>query len=100
MSNAFGRLFGTIGSGILYTYVGQDAGPLAGTDGTSGLAACFLAGTVCSILAALITVKIDDNNEGLKCGSCTLVQPYDNGDEDEELVAGDDNDFEKKEIEA
>ena len=76
MSNACGRLLGTIGSGILYTYVGTDAGPLAGSNGTAGLAVCFLAGTICSLLAAVITIKIDDNSAGLKCGSCTFIQSH------------------------
>lgn len=86
MSNACGRLFGTIGSGILYTYVGKDAGPLAGTNGTKGLAACFLAGTICSLLAAAITVKIDDNDGGLKCGPCTLIQSHEVEEEEKKEV--------------
>jgi hypothetical protein len=74
MSNAMGRLLGTLGSGLLYTYVGDDLGDSAGTDAVAGLAACFLAGTISSLLAAIITIKIDDNKAGLKCGSClTLV---------------------------
>lgn len=93
MSNACGRLFGTIGSGILYTYVGTDAGPLAGSNGTTGLAACFLAGTICSLLAAAITVKIDDNDDGLKCGPCTLIQPHEVEEEEEKEEL-------KKEVEA
>ncbi len=87
MSNACGRLFGTIGSGILYTYVGESYGGKAGTNGTAGLAACFLAGTFCSLLAALITVKIDDNEEGLKCGPCTLVKEAEKEEEKEEIEA-------------
>lgn len=74
MSNAVGRLFGTLGSGILYTFVGEDYGDVAGTDAIGGLAACFLAGTICSLLAALITFKIDDQEEGLKCGSCWTIR--------------------------
>lgn len=73
MSNALGRLMGTIGSGILYTYVGELVNVNAGTNATAGFAACFLAGTLSSLLAAMITVKIDDNSSGLKCGPCTLV---------------------------
>ena len=98
MSNACGRLLGTIGSGILYTSVGKNAGPKAGSDGTAGLAACFLAGTICSILAAFITVKIDDNQEGLQCGPCTLIRPVrtpvnrnddeDGHDHDEKVESG------------
>merc|ERR1712003_39633 len=86
MSNACGRLFGTLGSGLLYTYVGENLGPLAGTDAVAGLAACFLAGTICSLVSAIITLYIDDQNSGLHCGPCcTIVQPSsDDEDEDEE----------------
>lgn len=73
MSNAMGRLFGTIGSGVLYTYVGDFVSEKAGTNATAGFAACFLAGTLSSLLAAILTIKIDDNKGGLKCGPCTIV---------------------------
>ncbi|KAL3929886.1 MAG: hypothetical protein SGBAC_012014 [Bacillariaceae sp.] len=73
MSNALGRLFGTIGSGVLYTYVGNNFGDFIGHDAIAGLAACFLAGTVSSLMAALITLKIDDHDSGLRCGCVTLV---------------------------
>ena len=76
MSNAIGRLFGTLGSGFLYTYVGEGYGDDIGSNGVSGIAACFLAGTLSSLLAALITYKIDDQKEGLKCGPCwTIAKP-------------------------
>lgn len=75
MSNAVGRLFGTLGSGFLYTYVGEEYGAGAGSDGVAGMAACFLAGTVCSLIAALITFKIEDQESGLKCGSCMTIRP-------------------------
>ena len=85
MSNALGRLLGTLGSGILYTFVGEDQGELAGPDAVKGLAACFFAGTVSSLLAAMITVFIDDDKAGLKCGSCwTIVNKQDDDDEEEE----------------
>ena len=87
MSNALGRLVGTLGSGVLYTYIGEDFGDAAGTDAAAGLAACFLAGTISSLLAALITCKIDDGKAGLKCGCVTLVPPAqqeETPDEDEE----------------
>ena len=84
MSNACGRLFGTIGSGFLYTYVGENVGDQAGTNGTAGLAACFLAGTICSVIAASITYFIDDDKEGLKCGSYTLVKDVEEENSDEE----------------
>jgi len=73
MSNAMGRLFGTLGSGVLYTYVGDDFGVYAGTDAAAGLAACFLAGTISSLLAAIITINIDDDRDGLKCGCYTII---------------------------
>ena len=73
MSNAVGRLFGTLGSGILYTYVGGSEGQYSGSDGTKGLAACFAAGTASSLLAALITLKIDDDEAGLRCGKWICV---------------------------
>lgn len=76
MSNALGRLFGTIGSGVLYTYVGDNFGNTIGHDAIAGLAACFLAGTVSSLLAALITLKIDDQESGLKCGCLTIVAKH------------------------
>ena len=83
MSNACGRLFGTIGSGILYTYVGEDQGKYSGNDAVVGFAACFFAGTICSLLAAAITLKIDDNKVGLKCGSCWTIVPAAEEEEDE-----------------
>lgn len=75
MSNALGRLFGTIGSGLLFTYVGESYGRLVGHNGTAGMAACFLAGTLCSVLAAIITSFIDDETDasGLRCGPCVCV---------------------------
>mmetsp|Transcript_10730 Transcript_10730/g.13567 ORF Transcript_10730/g.13567 Transcript_10730/m.13567 type:complete len:543 (-) Transcript_10730:2467-4095(-) len=84
MSNALGRLFGTIGSGILYSYVGDYIGAYAGTSATVGFAACFLAGTISSLLAALITINIDDNDSGLKCGPCTIVSAMIQKDREEE----------------
>ena len=39
MSNALGRLMGTIGSGLIFTYVGEYFGEFVGHDGTAGLAA-------------------------------------------------------------
>ena len=73
MSNAIGRLMGTLGSGVIYTYAGSAMGPLAGSDARAGLAACFVAGTGSSLLAALITLKIKDEEAGLRCGSCVCV---------------------------
>lgn len=89
MSNALGRLFGTIGSGLLYTYVGENFGDTIGHDAIAGLAACFLAGTVSSVVAALITLKIDDHDAGLRCGCVTLVEKSSatlNEDDNDEVV--------------
>mmetsp|Transcript_5013 Transcript_5013/g.6624 ORF Transcript_5013/g.6624 Transcript_5013/m.6624 type:complete len:149 (+) Transcript_5013:108-554(+) len=86
MSNALGRLVGTVGSGLLFTYVGNDLGEFAGHDGTIGLAACFLAGTFSSLIAAFITLWIEDEDSGLKCGSCcTLVGSKETIIEDDEI---------------
>jgi hypothetical protein len=85
MSNACGRLLGTLGSGLLYTYVGEDFGDLVGTNAVQGLAACFIAGTMSSLIAAFITMKINDNKAGLQCGSYICVNTQeDETDKDEE----------------
>lgn len=73
MSNALGRLFGTIGSGLLYTYMGTEQNEFSGNDAVVGLGSCFIAGTLCSLLAAVITLKIDDQKGGLKCGPCCTL---------------------------
>lgn len=86
MSNAVGRLVGTLGSGILYTYVGGNKGKYAGTDSTSGLAACFLAGTLSSLLAAVITLWIDDQGKGLKCGRCITLVANKSSEEDDMMI--------------
>mmetsp|Transcript_43166 Transcript_43166/g.143731 ORF Transcript_43166/g.143731 Transcript_43166/m.143731 type:complete len:561 (-) Transcript_43166:103-1785(-) len=73
MANACGRLLGTLGSGMLYTYVGDDLGVLAGTNAVQGLAACFAAATASSLLATLITLQIDDGDAALLCGPCCVL---------------------------
>jgi hypothetical protein len=88
MSNAVGRLMGTLGSGILYTYVGEAQNSLSGPDAVKGFAACFFAGTVCSLIAAFVTLFIDDDKAGLRCGSClTIVAQQADEDEHEESEA-------------
>mmetsp|Transcript_58044 Transcript_58044/g.138171 ORF Transcript_58044/g.138171 Transcript_58044/m.138171 type:complete len:615 (+) Transcript_58044:85-1929(+) len=77
MSNAAGRLSGTLISGALYSYVGRGDGALA--DVNVGLGACFIAGTISSLLAVLITYKINDQEAGLACGSLQCIE----GQEDE-----------------
>jgi Major Facilitator Superfamily len=84
MSNAVGRLVGTLGSGLIYTYVGSAVNDYSGNDGVTALAACFVAGTVSSALAAIITLKIDDNKAGLKCGPCLKI--VDAEDDEEEAI--------------
>ncbi|KAL7455278.1 hypothetical protein ACHAWC_009372 [Mediolabrus comicus] len=70
MSNAVGRLVGTLGSGFLYTYAGGQVetlgGYAAGNDARLGLAACFVAGTISSLLAAVITIWIKDEDADVK----------------------------------
>lgn len=73
MSNAVGRLLGTLGSGFLYTYVGDDYNDSSGNNAMVGLAACFIAGTVSSVLAAMITTRINDHQAGLRCGPCWTI---------------------------
>ena len=79
MSNALGRLMGTLGSGYIYTYAGGDVenvpGYSAGSDARIGLAACFLAGTLSSLLAAVITIWIKDDDTGFKCRNWTIIEP-------------------------
>jgi hypothetical protein len=87
MSNACGRLFGTLGSGLLYTFVGETVNASSGNDAVAALAACFFAGTACSVLAAIITTKIQDQKAGLHCGPCwTIVEAEDDADDDEIVV--------------
>ena len=76
MSNAFGRLIGTIGSGILYTYIGETYNEYSSNDSVVALAACMYAATACSVIAILITLKINDDQAGLACGPClSCVNP-------------------------
>jgi hypothetical protein len=100
MSNACGRLMGTLGSGVLYTYVGTDVGMLAGQNVVAGFAACFFAGTVSSFLAVLITCFIQDNQAGLKCGPClTLVSAIDLQEEERDSPEEGDRKDEKRVME-
>jgi hypothetical protein len=59
---------GTLASGAIYTY--------AGANPVYGLGYCFLASMCFAALATLVTVLIQDDSGGLKCGAClTLVRP-------------------------
>ena len=76
MSNALGRLIGTIGSGLLYTYIGETYNEYSSNDSVLALAACMYAATASSILAILFTLQINDNQAGLACGPClSCVNP-------------------------
>ena len=52
MSNAVGRLVGTLSSGAIYQY--------AATDKAYGLGCCFVASAGFSALSTLLTWRIDD----------------------------------------
>lgn len=59
---------GTLASGAIYTY--------AGANPVYGLGYCFLASMCFAALATLVTVLIQDDSGGLRCGAClTLVRP-------------------------
>lgn len=64
MSNAIGRLVGTVVSGALYTY--------AGSDPREGFAACFWCSAAFIVVCAIVTVGIDDDIGGLSCGTLTI----------------------------
>lgn len=65
MSNAAGRLVGTILSGVLYSY--------AGSDRSEGFGWCFVLSAVFVFLCTLITAFIKDDDAGLQCGSLICV---------------------------
>jgi hypothetical protein len=93
-------LFGTIGSGLIYTYVGDEVNSYSGNDAVTGLAACFLAGTVSSLIAALVTTRIDDHKAGLQCGSCWTVVAPESIEEDVDIYVVDDTDHGDNAVEA
>jgi MFS family permease len=64
MANAFGRLFGTIISGALYSYIGTSV---------QGFAACFWVSALFVIISTALEVLLDDNRGGLLCGSISCV---------------------------
>jgi hypothetical protein len=67
MSNAAGRLTGTIVSGALYSYVGSS--------NYTGFAACFWVSAAFVALTLAITVFIRDDAGGLAC-VCTIIPPH------------------------
>jgi len=87
MSNACGRLLGTLGSGVLYTYVGEEINDSSGPDAVAGIAACFVAATISSLAAALITLKIEDEASGLRCGPLACIGTKEPRPKSEEVVS-------------
>lgn len=80
MANACGRLTGTILSGALYSYVGDDV--------SEGLAACFGASVVFIVVSTAVTYWIDDDDGGLRWGkslACCGAEPW--VDEDKTAAA-------------
>ena len=67
MANAVGRLVGTLLSGAIYEF----ASPCKAV----ALGYCFAASALFSLLATLLTLRVDDQVEGLACGPCWLVRP-------------------------
>lgn len=65
MSNAAGRLIGTILSGVLYSY--------AGSDRAEGFGWCFVLSAGFVLLCTLITAGIKDDDAGLMCGPLMCV---------------------------
>lgn len=74
MSNAAGRMIGTLASGALYSYVGSDI--------SQGFAACFLASICFALVSASVDMLIRDNKGGLACGPCLLCCGGAPGDEE------------------
>ncbi len=84
MSNAMGRLMGTLVSGALYSYAGEDSHGVLRVNRSIGW--CFFAGTACSVMAVLLTLKIRDQRSGLRCGPC--LQCIQGSGEEVEDMAG------------
>jgi len=82
MANAFGRLIGTIVSGALYSYVGEDE--------NDGLAACFLASSFFVVVSAVVSVRLDDDVGGFVCGRlCGGAEEEEEGEGEGEGGGGD-----------
>lgn len=79
MSNAAGRLVGTLVSGAVYTYVGSTV--------VEGFAVCFWLSLASLVLAACVTCTIQDDATGLSCGPCMrcLEAPAVEGNDAEEV---------------
>ncbi|GIL57757.1 hypothetical protein Vafri_12905 [Volvox africanus] len=66
-ANAMGRLTGTLVSGALYSYAGDNV--------VQGFAACFWASVGFAVLSAAVEMFLADNSGGLMCGSCWTIVP-------------------------
>jgi hypothetical protein len=64
MSNAAGRLVGTMMSGVLYTYAG---------DTLQGFAACFWSAVGFVLVTAFATLFLRDSSSGLACGPWVCI---------------------------
>lgn len=78
MSNAAGRLVGTLVSGAMYTYVGSTV--------VYGFASCFWLSLASLVIATVITLFIKDDSKGISCGPCLhcldpVVEAEDTGEE-------------------
>lgn len=85
MANALGRLVGTILSGALYSYVGDE---------NDGLATCFGASVIFVAITTLITNWLDDNEGGLRCGSsqhCLGAEPLEQSPAEGDVEAVEEN---------
>jgi predicted MFS family arabinose efflux permease len=69
MSNAAGRLTGTLLSGVLYSYVGNNR--------VDGFGACFVASTLFCFACFGLTYLIKDQEAGLMCGRYTCIAAQD-----------------------
>jgi hypothetical protein len=65
MSNAAGRLIGTILSGVLYSYAGANV--------SEGFGWCFILSAAFMFLCTVITAFIKDDDAGLQCGPLICV---------------------------
>ena len=67
MSNAAGRLTGTLLSGVLYSY--------AGSTRAEGFGWCFIAAAAFVAACTLLTTFLRDDADGLSCGCFACVLP-------------------------
>ena len=68
MSNAIGRLVGTLASGALYEFADE-------TDKLVGFAACFWVSTGFCIVSAIVPLLIPGDGEaGLACGMFQMIK--------------------------